>query len=88
MAVFIDTAGKCHRLSGPDMQANADLHVDDPKNSNGLKIEYNGGDTNYNLTLDMQCIGGENNFQNASITSTSGTAIRAFVQSRAACKNG
>ena len=62
MAVFIDTNKKCHSLSGPDMNSNADYQVYDPKNNNGLQINYKGGESGYNFTLDMQCSGGENDF--------------------------
>jgi hypothetical protein len=68
MAVFIDAADKCHSLSGSDMNTEASYKVEDPKNTNGLQINYKGGETGYNFTLNMQCASGNNDFFNASIT--------------------
>jgi len=57
MAVFIDTAGKCHKLSGPDMNNNAQYQIDNVETNNGLVINYNGADQGYGFTLDMKCLG-------------------------------
>ena len=56
MAVYKDAAGVCHKLAGPDMQADTKYDLDDPNNKNGLKINYKGGDTSYNFSIEMKCI--------------------------------
>ncbi len=57
IAVLIDTSGKCHKPSGPDMNNNAQYHIDNVETNNGLVINYNGADEGYGFTLDMKFLG-------------------------------
>jgi len=87
MAVYIAN-NTCHTLSGPDMTKNANFEVADPKASNGLNILYTGGDSGYNMTLDLKCIDKNESFVDPSINSTANNFIKAGFKSRNGCKNG
>lgn len=63
MAVYKDTDGNCHRLSGSDTKKDAIYKVDNPSANTGLVINYQNGDANYKLNLDMKCISTNDTFK-------------------------
>lgn len=88
MAVFIDETNKCHILSGSDITKNANFDVDNKTTNDGLRINYNGGDAGYNMTLEVKCMSGKNIFAGEVLTAFTGGAIGGKFNSYTGCKSG
>ena len=87
MAVIRDAPNKgdCIQLSGDDPTKNAKITEKSPTSDDGVYLNFNGGDPNYNLTMDIQCLKGVP-YEPVGINAGDGKNITVSFKSQVGCR--